>query len=144
MSWLLSSEGERSGFRVSICAGVVSPTSVDRCGWMRCNVCCVLQCSSDSWSWSPICCPDKGTIVNAQVTQNLGFHACSWTVCDQTLRALRLVLLLHGESTHTSWAALRPGTVVVKRSAGLVCVAVRPLGSAVMAGSASFMSQTTA
>ena len=42
-----------------------------------------------------------------------------------------LELLLHGEeATHTSRAALRPGTAAaVKISAGLDCVAVSPLGS---------------
>ena len=33
--WLLSGEGELSEFRVPICAEVVLPTSVGRCGWMR-------------------------------------------------------------------------------------------------------------
>ena len=36
VSWLLSGQGELSGFRASICVEAISPTSVDRCGWMRC------------------------------------------------------------------------------------------------------------
>ena len=72
---------------------------------------------------------------------SLGFHACSWTVFDQTLPALRhLQLLLHWERRHTRpGRPLRPGTpAVVRRSAGLDCVALSPLGSVVMPGSASF------
>ena len=49
------------------------------------------------------------------------------------------------ETTHTSRAALRPGTgAVVKISARLDCDAVSPLGSVVMPGSASFKQHTTA
>ena len=36
--------------------------------------------SSDGWVWPVICCPDKGSIVNALVSQVLDFFACSWTV----------------------------------------------------------------
>ena len=43
------------------------------------------------------------------------------------------------EATHTSRAALRPGTAAaVKISAGLDCEAVSPLGSAVMPEYASY------
>ena len=48
------------------------------------------------------------------------------------------------DATHTSRAALRPGTAEVKISAGLDCEAVSPLGSVVMPRSASFTPQTTA
>ena len=49
------------------------------------------------------------------------------------------------EATHTSKAALRPGTAAVVRiSAGLNCEAVSLLGSVVMPGSASLTPQTTA
>ena len=49
------------------------------------------------------------------------------------------------EATHTSRAAMRPGTAaVVKISAGLDCEAVSPLGSVVMPGSESLKPQTTA
>ena len=49
------------------------------------------------------------------------------------------------EATHTSRAALRPGTAaVVKRSAGLDCGSVSPLRSVVMSGSASLSPPKTA
>ena len=50
-----------------------------------------------------------------------------------------------GEATHTSRAALRPGTAAVVRiSACLDCEAVRPLDSGLMPGTASFQPHTTA
>ena len=34
-----------------------------------CNVCCILQCSSDGGVWSPVRRPDKRAIVNTLVSQ---------------------------------------------------------------------------
>ena len=60
-SWLLSGEGGLSDFRVSICAEVLAVAA-------GCDICCILQCSSDGRVSSPICCPYMGTTVNALVT----------------------------------------------------------------------------
>ena len=113
-----------------------------------CDACCVLQCPSDSRVWPPVCCPNKGTIVNALVAQVWGFVPVVRQFSIKTLPALRhLEPLLHWERlhTHTSGAALRPGTAAeVKRSVGLDCVAVSPLGSVVMPGSASLNPPKTA
>ena len=60
-----------------------------------CDVCCTLQCSSNGRVWSPFCCPDKGTIVNALVAQIWDVMPVVGQFCDQTLPGLRhLVLLL--------------------------------------------------
>ena len=65
---------------------------------------------------------------------SLRFLACSGSVSDQKLPALRPPEPLR-----------RTGTVaVVRRSAGLDCVSVSPLGSVVMPGSASFSPPHTA
>ena len=64
--------------------------------------------------------------------------------CDQKQLARRAASALE-DATHTCTAALRPGTaVVVKRSAGLDCVSVSPLGSVVIPGSASLSPPKTA
>ena len=82
---------------------------------------------------------------------NLGVLACSVKVYDQTAACAaspRAGAALGWESTHTSRAAVRPGTAaaaaVVKRSACLDCFAVSSLGSVVMPGSASFDPPKTA
>ena len=68
----------------------------------------ILQCSSDGKVWSTIRRADKGSIVNALVAQVWDFiPTISWTVCDQmTPRDVAALV----EATHTSRAALRPGT----------------------------------
>ena len=88
-----------------------------------CDVCCILQCSSDGRVWSPICRPDKET-VNAltQVWHCIAVVGqIAIKVCDQTTPAPRLLGRLSvEEATHTSRAALHPGTAaVVKRAAGV-------------------------
>ena len=90
--------------------------------------------------------PSRGTIVNALVTQVWDFIPVvgSFRSNDACAASPRAAAAL-GEATHTSRAALRPGTAaVVKISAGLDFEAVRPLGSFVMPGSVSFNPHTTA
>ena len=112
-----------------------------------CDVCCILQCASDGRVRSPICCPDKGTIVNALVAQVWDFLP---TVKQFAIRSCLCCVTsscccVGRGHTHTPKAALRPGTAAaVKRSARLDCVAVSPLGSVVMPGSASFNPPKTA
>ena len=92
-----------------------------------CDVCCVLQCSGDRKVRPPICCPNQETVKNAPDHEDQEFVVSSVIVYDQRL------------------LAQRPGTAaVVKRSAGLDCASVSPLGSVVTPGSASFNPPTTA
>ena len=63
-----------------------------------CDVCCVLQCSSDGQVRSPVRRPDKRAVVNS----DLRFRLSSGKVCDQMTLAPRLLgLLLHWERRHT-------------------------------------------
>ena len=132
VSWLLSGEEEQFEFHVSIFDEAISLTSAGRSGWMR----CLLHTAVCEWQQGVVARPPSRQEVDSECPgdASLGFHSCL------------LELLLHWKShTHTSRAALRPGTAaVVKMSAGLDCVAVSPLGSAAMPGSASFSPHTTA
>ena len=91
-------------------------------------------------------CPNQGA-TDDQEPEGLEFLVCSvrflqsQAACTASLRAAAAV----EDATHTSRAALRLGTAaVVKRSAGLDCVSVSPLGSVVIPGSASVSPPMTA
>ena len=121
VSWLLSGEGERSGFRVSIRAEVILPTHVGRCGWMRCPA---AHCSVRVFEWR------QGAVRRGDDKGCPGYAHQEFLACDSlqsktACAASPLAAAALGEATHTSRAALRLGTAaVVKRSAGLDCDAV--------------------
>ena len=78
-------------------------------------------------------------------SSTISFLWCESLRSNATCAASPRVAAATEEATHTSRAALRPGTAaMVKISAGLDCEAVGPLGSVVMPGSASFKPDTTA
>ena len=128
VSWPLSGEEEGSGFRVSICVEVISPTSVDHYGWMRCLLHAAVF--GDGRVWSLICCPDEVTVVTALVTL---IWDCMPVVRTFAIkRCLRCVTscrcCIERVYTYTR-SALRPRRPAeVKRSAGLDYVAVSPSG----------------
>ena len=80
-------------------------------------------------------------------SKSLGFLVCGVRLCDQKAAgaASPLAATALEDATHTSRAALLPGTAaVVKRSARVECVVVSPLGSVVIPGSASLRPPKTA
>ena len=93
----------------------------------------ILQCSSEGRVWSPISCPDKGTIVNALVSQNWDFLA----VRQFTIKGCLCCVSSSRGYTHIQGGAAsrdssRPGL----RRCGL--------GSVVMSGCASLSLHKTA
>ena len=96
------------------------PTFVDRCGTLRCLLHTVRL--GDCWARATICCRHWG-VVDGALTPNIRNKE------DDTAKAAsaaspRAAAALE-QTTHTSRAALRPGTAaVVKRSAGLDCASV--------------------
>ena len=127
-SLLLFVGGKQSGIQVSICAEGLLLTFVARCGVARCLLRAV---------WSAVRCPDLGTIHDSLGTQVWDFFSTVDVFRSKAARAAALE-----DATHTS---LRPGTAaVMKRSAGLDCVSVRPQVSVVTPGSASYSPPKTA
>ena len=131
------------GFHVSICAGGLLLTLAVHCGTMP----SLLHTVGFGWllgvAYHLLSKPADDTRCLEVVC--LVFHFCvrflrSKEACAAFPRAAALV-----DATHTSREALRRGTAaVVKRSAGLECVSVGPLGSMVIPGSASLSSPKTA
>ena len=106
VSWLLSSEGELSGFRV---ADICFPFRLEAVSAAHQSVRVTARCGRPS------------AVPSVAVPQ---FHVGSTRVCDQMPPVLRLreLPLQWRRATHTFSAALRPGTAaVVKILAGLEC-----------------------
>ena len=105
----------------------------------------VLKRSSDGWMRPPVRGPNQRALVNILLPQFSEFHlSCvsfrSNASCEASPRAAAME-----EATHTSRAALRPGTAaVVRLSAGLDCEAVTPLCSVVIPVSGSLSPPKTA
>ena len=120
--------------RWSDLADVSWPFRLEAMSATYCNVRITTKCRR------PSAVQTRETVVNALIAQ-FRESLRSNAACAASPRAAAAF----EEATHTSWAALRPGTAaVVKISAGLDCEAVSPLGSVAIPGSASSMPQTTA
>ena len=95
VSWLLSGEEEQLEFHVSICAGAISPTSAGRSDWRQ----CLLRTEAFELRLGAVAHPPsrQGGGSECPGCACLGFHSCSWSVCDQ-MRLLEP--LLHWERRH--------------------------------------------
>ena len=127
VSWLPFVGGELFGFHVSICVEGSLPTFAVHCG-LTSAACCRVRVPAGCGP--NICCPDSGAENDALTPEIRKFDVCS-AASPRAAAALE-------EATHTSRAALRPGTAAIvkkKRSAGLDCASVSPLGSVEIPGS---------
>ena len=139
VSWLLFVGG-------GLCAGGIWPTFADRCGTLQ----CLLHIVGFGWLLGAVdrllsrqaagrWCPDLGDRNLVPVMWNFTIECRLCSISSASC------CCIGEEATHMSRAALRPGTAaVVKRSAGLDCASVSPLGSVVMPGSASLSPPKTA